>query len=718
VTLQPALFDVHDSGVASPRERALARQPGPEGYQPEPPPDLRGERAVILNAETSGLRWWDEDRPIGWAYLFPESGRRGYLPVRHRVGPNLPIEQVTNWLRGLRGLRVENINTKFDLHMARADGADLVEQGCTFGDVAHRAALLDDHRMRFNLDQLAADILGWNVEATPLGKLPPGLESEKEFQHLHAGLVAPYAVRNVEQVEALVRAFAPQIEAEELGEVLALEEQIIPVVVEIEKNGCYIDLELLTQWHQQAQEQRERLLWDIYQQTGVLLDSASSGPQLQKLFTALKIPFDSLPRTPKNQPSFTGIALGNIKHPVVEQLVQIRHLTDFISDYSGKYIRAARADGWLRTNLHQLRAMKGDGDEAGARGAVSGRFSSAGDKEGGYNQQQVVSVDKQLERGWCPDFPVRRAFLPGSPEERRANPTLRWFAADAKQIEYRLFAHYTNSPKIIGAYHAPPPYKFVQVKGKDVPVTGPDADYHVVVQLMLETVWPDIGRKRTKNTNFAKIYGAGLVKFAYMLGMITEAQFQELYPLGKDAWSRSELIEAKKLNDQYNQMFPEVQPLLRKASRTAEERGYVLTLLKRRARFGDRNMRYHSALNRIIQGGAADVNKRVLVEVYRHRKELEITLRTTVHDEVGGDLHNPEQAARLLGVLNYQYFDLRVPILWDLGYGANWADAKEHSTKIEPDFVLINHDTTKTGAYHEDPNNPERFKITNTNNRG
>lgn len=667
-----------DAAVREYRAAQLARRPAPASWRLEPPPDLRGETLIVLNAETDGLRWWGEHRPIGWAYLLPQSGRKGYLPMRHRVGPNLGEEQVRDWLRGLCGLKIENANTKFDLHMARADGVDLVEQDNRFGDAAHRAALLDDHRLRFNVDQLALDILGQDVEASPLGKLPEGILNEGEFHMLHPGLVEPYAVRNVEQVAALIAALDPQIAAEDLGRVLDLEEQVLPVVVEIEKNGCYVDLELLTEWHRAAQAKREDILFGIFQKTGVMLDSAQSPTQLKKLFERLNIDLTLLPTTLHNNPSFSGAALKALAgtHPVMADLLEVRNLTDFISDYSGKYLAAARSDGWLRTNLHQLRAQRSAGDDAMTRGAVSGRFSSAGDDEGGYNQQQVVSVDKQLERGWCPDFPLRRAFLPGSPEDRAKNAALRWFAADAKQIEYRLFAHYTNSPKIIGAYHAPPPYKYVQVKGKDVPITGPDADYHVVVQLLLEQQWPDIGRKRTKNTNFAKIYGAGLVKFAYMLEMITEAQFQELYPLGRDAWDRPELAGARKLNEEYNLMFPEVQPLLRRASRTAEERGHVCTLLGRRARFGDRNIRYHSALNRVIQGGAADVNKRVLVETYRHRRELEIVLRTTVHDELGGDSQNPDKVPALNELLNTQYFDLRVPILWDLHTGANWAACK------------------------------------------
>jgi hypothetical protein len=83
------------------------------------------------------------------AGIWTPDGRSRYLPIRHKMGPNIPEEQFFEWCRReLRGKRIVNIRTKFDLHMFRADGVDLEAQGCTFGDVAHYAGLLDDHRIR------------------------------------------------------------------------------------------------------------------------------------------------------------------------------------------------------------------------------------------------------------------------------------------------------------------------------------------------------------------------------------------------------------------------------------------------------------------------------------------------------------------------------------------------------------------------------------------
>lgn len=632
------------------RRGQWGKRPVPSNWTPPEIPELHGEKRIILNAETTGLKWWAEDRPIGWSYVLPESGRRGYLPIRHDQGAehNLPLEQVSSFLGSLRGMHVDNINTKFDLHMARADGSDLVEgTGNTFGDAAFYAALLDDHRMRFNLDQLSLDKLGWDVHKDGIGKKPDCIDNESEFRYLHPGEVAPFAIRNVDQVEALIDHFKAGIAEENLFDVLQLEEDVLPVVVEMEKNGTYLDMELLHEWQGSAQRDLEEQLLIIRRASGVDITSPDSPSELERVFEKCGLP---IVRTGTGRPSFTEAYIQTLDHPVAKAIIKAGHLADFKSKYADKYASAADSFGWLRFNLHQLRST-GDGESK--KGTVSGRFSAAGDKNGGYNPQQVVAVEKQLERGWLPEYVVRRLIVPGPGE-------VCLYAADMMQVEYRLFAHYANDPNILEVYRK-----------------NPLADYHKVVMELLHRVAPHLNRKLVKNVNFAKIYGAGLVKFALMIGSITEQQFIEFSErLQMKDWSvmgHPALAEAKKLNDDYNKMFPAVKPLLDRAAETARQRGYVMTLLGRRARLTGR---FHSSLNRIIQGGAADINKRLLIELYKMRKELGIVMRLTVHDEVMGGLFDRGMQSAIDKLLNTQYFDLRVPILWDSKVGANWAACK------------------------------------------
>jgi DNA polymerase I-like protein with 3'-5' exonuclease and polymerase domains len=670
--MQNALFDTGNGSAASDiaataksrqaeflrksRESQLAKViPNPEHTKMLTDlPFLNGEKTAIINFETTGLRWWEDDRIAGMSYVLPESGRSGYVPLRHRVGANVPVERWREWCQELKDVRFENLNTKFDLHMMEADGVEIRDITDKFGDAAHRAALLDDNRFRFNLDQLAHDILGWDVTTDGLGKIPSMIQHEGEFQYLHPGVVAPYAIRNVEQVRQLLERFAPQIEEEELGECLDLECSVLPAVVEFERNGLHLNVDLAEQWQEEVQNKIEATLLKVYKQTGMELTSFDSNKQLTELFQKRGLKSDV--RTASGQWSFTDgvMKAAAAVDPLMAEVRTAGHLADLLSKYLDKYLgMVRRSDGWMRYNLHQLRTTRDDGSEDGARGTVSGRFSAAGDREGGFNPQQVVAVEKQLERGWCSDYVIRKLITHGPNE-------VQLLASDMMQVEYRIFAHIVNDPNINAAYAA-----------------DPRADFHAVVMKLLHRLNPNLNRKLVKNINFALLYGAGLIKFCYMLGVIDEATYEEL--AGRlaqkdwDALKDSRLAPGKELLDAYMTMFPGVKPLLKLAGDTARNRGHVKDLVGRRARLSGR---FHSALNRVIQGGAASINKRVVAEVYKRRKNLGVVMRCTVHDELVLGMLRDAVVGPIDDVLNTQYYDLRVPILWETKCGTTWAACK------------------------------------------
>lgn len=651
----------------------LDRGAPPAGWTPHALPELQGERRIRLDFETDGLQWWERDRPVGFAYYLAESGRRGYVSWAQKGGGNGTTEdQAREWLRReLRGVHIDNANTKFDLHMARAFGADLCEQGCTFGDVAHRAALLDDHRFRFGVDQLAKDFLGEDE-----GKYDLQLRDKGNLHMLPAWAVDPYAVQDVVLVHRLCDAMDPMIDEQGLNEVHALEQRVIPVVVEMEKNGCLLDLELLDLWTQEARREYEQALFDIYRDTGVMIASPDTRKDIERVWRARGIPITAL--TDSGAPSFTqDVVKRAAQHDAtIAKLLYAGYLADLDSKYLGKYSKTVRrSDGWIRFNLHQLRMGRDDNDKYGT---VSGRFSSAGDDFGGFNVQQVVSPKKQKDKDWCPKYLVRNLFKPAKGTE--------WLAVDADQIEYRIFAHFANDPEILASYAPVPGMSTEEMRRAKV---GPFTDYHDKVQGILQRAKPDIKRKHTKITNFCKLFGAQLIKFAWTLETISDSQFKELedkYAIGR--WQKAPrgarersireepcLQEAREIYDTYDQTFPAAKETLDLAKSTARERGWVKTIKGRRARFPGKQ-RTHSALNRVVQGTAADINKVVLCEVYDRRKELELTLRMTVHDELDADMANPSKIERIEEVFNHQYVPLSVPILWSVEHGPSWGEAK------------------------------------------
>ena len=601
----------------------LAAEPPPP-WLPQAPPSLTHAPTVALDLETTGLRWWAGDRPIGIGIGIPD-GPTQYLPWGHRGGGNLDEHVIKRWARReLRGKHIVNLNTKFDIHMLRAWGIDLEAQGCTVSDVAHSAALLDDHRQRFSLDALAQDYLG---------EVKTGQDLDPTRMALYpASHVAARAEGDVRQVLALRAVFAPRLRAENLERVQQLEDQIIFVVCEMERNGCPIDLRLLDHWITESEQTYLRGLWRIWRATGLKINPTAS-TDLERLFASLKLP---LAHTPDGRPSFTDAVLAlHMDHPIITTLRHTRKIASLRSKYLLKYKKGVGSDGVMRYALHQCRAQSG----GGTAGTVTGRFSSTAlDRGVGINIQQVI---KHADS----DYPIRRLHRPASGL---------WLSADAAQIEYRLFAAEAKNPRVLKSY-----------------ADDPSASFHKMMWEQLQTL-KKISYKEVKSLNFCKLYGGGAIKIAQLLGHLTADEATALRAENA-RWNHPKLAATRTVLALYARVLPEVGPLLARTAILAERQGYVTTILGRRARLTDR---FYKALNRMIQGSAADLLKLKLIALHEARAETGLVLRATIHDEVVGDIPDLDAAQRVGALLDQQSVDLPVPILWDVATGATWGDCE------------------------------------------
>lgn len=640
-------------------------------WQLELLPDLQawGVKEIDLDYETDGLEWYNGHKPIGFGIGLPlGEGKwlRQYHPFRHRYGRQHAPEVVERWHREqLRHLHINNLNTGFEVHMAYSGlGVDLDEQGCTFSDVAHYAALLDDHRTEFTLESLVRDELKDEEESKVLAVNGHKIEAGRMADY-PPGLVAVRAIGDVRQVRRLKELYWPRMTAEDLHEVRQLEEELIPVVCEMERNGCRLDMELLERWLKETEQEVLRIQFQIAREVGFAMNlSKSSNSSWTRFFEKLKIPITHFTKT--GRPSFTDEniedMLGGIEHPTVKLALRGANLVSLRSKYLLPYKERVGndANGLLRYKLYQLKTGEG--------GTVSGRFSSAD-----VNIQQVMAPESHIERFGDENYMIRRLFIP--------DPGSLYWAADAEQIEYRIFASYANNPKILEAYRENPRMKF-----------------HKKVQAMLQE-HIEIGYKQTKNTNFMQIYGGGLVKLAMMTGYLTKdeaAQLKSQFPEGKVPRDHPKLAGAVKIKGIYDRELSEVPALLEMCRQLAmpshdkncldrmtgryrckyPHRGFVKTVTGRRARFLD-HWKIHAAFNRVVQGGAGDVNKRKLIELYRRRKELTLKMRATVHDEVFGDVADKAHGRWCNRILNRQSFpQFKVMILWDGKTGENWERCK------------------------------------------
>lgn len=611
--------------------------PEPTDWRPvESLPDLSHYDTLWLDYEATG-KDPHTDKPVGVAICAPDD-KAWYLPFGHNGG-NLDERTVKQWAgRELRGKTLVGSWIKADAHFSRNWGLPFDELDVRLRDVQHQACLLDERRRRSGLDLLGKELLGQQKL-----ELPFDLETTK-MSEVHSSVVGPYAIQDVRLTKGVDLAQRPLIEHEDLGRVLDLEDSIILAVVEMEGNGAPLDLDLLKAWRHEVRADWQQSLAALRDEAGFPVNPESM-PDMKRLWSKLRLP---LPIDPEDgQPSFSReallFALANPATPVDDAVLKVmvplvlkcKSRNSLLSKYLDKYWVGHR-DGILRYNLHQLRA-----DDTGT---ITGRFSSAAvdkDENYGANIQQVFHPEKQEKKLGTKRWPVRRLFIPGLGKV--------WVSADAKQIEYRLFAHLANNPAIIEAFRK-----------------NPDVDYHNIVTEMVHAVGVDMPRVLVKNVNFAKIYGAKLRKIARMLGK-TEEETREFLTI-------------------YGQTFPEIEPTIkrvsdeiyRRARRAPNRVGHVKTMLGRRRRYpmddSGRVDRPYSGLNAHIQGTAADIMKLKLRDVYRERKHLEFTMRMTVHDALEGDMENPEKARDLRDLLDQPAIPLRVPIRWDVEIGPNWAD--------------------------------------------
>lgn len=612
-----------------PRQEAMA---GWESWRPQEPPSLRRVQHVFADTEGTSLKWWEpEARTVGWSVYTDELGGQ-YLPHGHRGGGNLDKAQMVRWAcseDGFRGKDVYFLNARYDSQMLRKDGVDLEALGCRIHDVGHMAALEDETRKRYSLQSLAIDKLGAGKD---------DLIGDKTWMALRpAGEVQGYAVKDAKLLRDLKAYYDPIMRAQGLLDVLALEDELIWCVCEMERNAAPVDEDLLAQWEREVIAEAAALSERLRNLVGFAVnpDRAADMIRMVERFGVRASAWEQGVDDDGNStgsPTFADDALERAQNDeefpaglreAIAVARDLRRVKSLHSKFIGKYRKSLGEDGLLRFSLHQL----GEDDY----GTVTGRFSASAPFGGrGFNPQQVFKPSRQKRVRAIAKWLVRRLFRPA--------PGKVWLAADAAQIEIRLAAHYA-------ALMGMP--RMAQLYARD-----PHADMHNFVMEFVK-----LNRDDTKNYSFMKLYGGGVPRAMEMTGR-TEAQ------------CRAELA-------QYDANFPEFKVLMDTCSERAKTKGHVHTVLGRRRRYPEAK-RLHSALNAVIQGTAGDVMKRKLVEVYKARHELGLTLRFTVHDEVDADApKDPSVPQRLYHILNEQSFKFEVPILWEVSTGPNWCDLEQ-----------------------------------------
>ena len=555
---------------------------------------------------------------------------KGYFPIRHEGGGNLDEAVVLRWVKNtLSSTKREVIfhNALYDVGWLRREGVDVKGK---ILDTMFAAPIVDENRYSYSLDSLGHLYCGEKKDESLLqdAALAWGINPKSEMYKLNSKYVGPYGEQDAALTLKLYEKLKLEIQEQNLEQIYDLECRLIPLLIEMRWRGVRVDEEKADQISKDLSLKEQKLLVEIKRKYGEDVNLWANA-SLQKVFDKNNLPY---PRTEKGMASFQRQWLESHEHELPKMIVQARKLNKARTTFIEKMISEHAVEGRIHAEAHPLR------NDAG--GTVSGRFSYSNP-----NLQQVPARDPEIGNL------IRSIFVP---EEG-----CQWGVFDYSQQEPRLTVHYANLMNLIGAKDAVNAY------------TDKNADFHQIVADMAK-----IPRKQAKNINLGLSYGMGKSKLVRELGL-------------DDA-------EAEVLLGQYHEKVPFIKGLQDQCARVAMDRGYIRTLAGRRCHFDLWEHKYdksvplpleearekygdvlkrsytYKALNRLIQGSAADMTKLAMLGLW----EEGIVPHVQVHDEVDISIQDDEQAAKVSRIME-NCVELAVPLVVDTELGPNWGETEE-----------------------------------------
>jgi len=615
--------------------------PRSEWVAPNVFPDLSDEKEIAIDLETRdenmktlGTGWARKDGEIVGIAVAAGSFT-GYYPVNHQSGGNLPRSKVFKWIQEVLKTNADKImhNAQYDLGWIRSMGWEV--KGNII-DTMVTAALVDENRRSYSLNSLSMEMLGEMKSEAELKEeaAQRGLDAKAELWKMPAMAVGFYAEQDAMLTLKLWNYLKPFLRKEQLIDIWGLEMDLLPILIKMREIGIRVDLNKAEKLKKQFKTLESSLITKIKNLSGVAVDIWAAR-SVAKAFDKVGIKYDLTEKS--KAPSFTTNWLTNNEHPLAKLIKEAREVNKLHSTFIDSILRYSHK-GRIHAEINQLRSDTG--------GTVSGRLSYSNP-----NLQQIPARNKEYGKL------IRSIFLP---EEG-----CKWGSFDYSQQEPRLVVHYaaTTDKKLGG------------LAGADVLIKAykeDDADFHQVVADMA-----NIPRTQAKTINLGIFYGMGQAKLAKQLGITIE--------------------EAKKILTEYDQKVPFVKQLANRVQKQASETGAIKTIAGRKCRFNlyepkrfglftavtekeyimeygslasARRAMTYKALNRLIQGSAADQVKQAMVNCY---KAGNIPM-LQIHDELCFNIESEENEKSITNVMENS-IELEVPNKVDVAIGDNWGEA-------------------------------------------
>ena len=619
----------------------------------------------------------DDTMLVGYSFQI-ENGPGFYVPMRHQGGDNVESEDraiayLQAQARSFTG-QIVGCNLGYDCDWLASEGVDFIESGCTWKDIGVAEPLLDELQFNYGLEAISGRY-GREGKSERLLKEAAdhfGVHPKAGLWKLPARFVGPYGVGDSAEPLAILRLQEKRIDEAGLWDIFNLECAVQPILTLLRRRGVLIDQDRLAQVEAWARGEEAAALAEVAKLSGVTIKVGDVwkpkvvGPALEAIGVVLK-------STSKGQVEINQETLAAIDHPLSERLQWARKTNKLRTTFANS-IREHMANGRIHATFNQLRRNDDDSDAAkdDGSGARYGRLSS--EKP---NLQQQPSRD-EFAKMW------RAIYLP---EEG-----MTWGSLDYSQQEPRTMMHYAENAPIGNLQKG----KGISREAHRAAVAACDqyrndrsTDNHDMVARMA-----GIKRTAAKQIFLGKIYGLGGAKMCRKLGLSTawvvygkkwadtqyfditdrvEAQKYAMECGGRLMEGAGE--EGRALLATFDEKLPFIRELAKLAQKKAEERGYVVTILGRHCHFPiGASGKYdwtQKALNRIVQGSAADQTKKALVDVHNAGHYIQLQ----VHDELTGSFYGKGDAQEAAEIMEHCVPQLTVPSKVDVELGPSWGES-------------------------------------------
>ncbi len=578
---------------------------------------LESKKQICFDTETTGIDP-NEAELVGISFSM-KAGEAYYVPVPE--DQELARALVAEFKPVFENSAIAKIgqNIKYDAIILKWYGIEL--RGALQDTmIAH---YLLEPELRHNMDYMAETYLKYKPVSieTLIGKKG---KAQRSMREVPLEKVTEYAAEDADITWQLWEYLSPHLREEGLENLYeTMEAPLVSVLVDMEYEGININVDFLDKYGRELSEEIRDVEQKIYDQAGTRFNIGSPKQVGEILFEKMEIPY-RWRKTKSGQYSTNEEKLAELasENPIVDDILKHRGLTKLKSTYVDALPKMVNPrTGRIHSSFNQTIA-------------ATGRLSS--------NNPNLQNIPIRTPEG----ARVREAFIPRSDEYVL-------LAADYSQIELRLIAEISGDEAMLEAFR----------KGQDI--------HRATAARVFDVPYDEVTKQqryRAKTVNFAIIYGAGATNLSQQLDI--------------------KRTEAAELINQYFDKYSGIKNYMDETVSQARKQGYVKTLMGRRRQLRDinarssmqRSMAERMAINTPIQGTAADMIKMAMINVHGAFQEAGFRSRMIlqVHDELVFDAHKDE-LDQIKPVIEEHMKnalpDLKVPILVEIGEGANWREA-------------------------------------------